>query len=82
MVSHLSPPDPEKPPRYPWDEWFDGREWTVMQGRDYWGETAKMQKRILGAAAQKRLRVVVYSTRVDPFVTFKMLRALPPKGVA
>jgi hypothetical protein len=41
-----------------------------------------MHRRILGAAGQRRLVVLVYSGFNESFVNFRMLGSMPPKTTA
>lgn len=56
---HASKPDPDVAPRYPFAEWLDGRQWTLVRGRDFWGPPYVFAKRIRGAANARSLRVTM-----------------------
>lgn len=47
---------------YPFAEWLDGREWVLIRGRDFWGDFDSIQRKILGSANSRRLRVKMYRT--------------------
>lgn len=70
MAIHLSPPDPQRAPAYPWEQWLDGREWTLAKGRDFWGDTHVMLNRVRRAASRRGLRVVL-GQPLPGFLTFK-----------
>jgi hypothetical protein len=54
---HPSPPEPGRAPVYPWAEWLDGRQWTLVRGRDYWDENQAMLRRVRSSANARRLKV-------------------------
>ncbi len=58
-VAHLSPPEPGVAPKYPWAEWLNGNEWTLVKGRDYWDDNAAMRRRVQSAANARRIKVVI-----------------------
>lgn len=74
-AAFLSPPEPGRVPRYPWAEWLDGREWTLVRGRDYWGTNADFCRRLRGAANARSLRYKV----IDVVPNFITVQALGPK---
>jgi len=39
--------------RYPFDEWLDGREWTLVRPRDFTGPAETMVHRLRSAAAAR-----------------------------
>lgn len=75
MTAHLSPPDPNRPAKYPWDQWLDGQEWTILRGRDYWGDTEAMVARVRRAASRRRLRV-----RIQRWPGWLVLQSVPRTG--
>ena len=72
-ATFLSPPEAGRRPAYPWQQWLDGREWTLVRGRDYWGTNADFCRRLRGAANARSLHIEVDDS--DP--NFFALRALP-----
>jgi len=71
---HASPPEPGTKPRYPFDEWLDGREWTLTRGRDFWGDAATFRHRIQGAANARRVGLHVMIAADQRHLT---VRAVP-----
>lgn len=79
MVAHPSPPEPGKAPKYPFGEWLDGREWTIMRGRDYWCANFEMERRLLASANARRLNVRIRGSNDGRSIT---VQALARRGVA
>lgn len=77
-ATFLSPPEAGRTPKYPWAEWLDGREWTLVRGRDYWGTNAEFCRRLRSAANSRSLRYKVNDG--DP--NFLVLRAFPGEKVS
>ena len=46
-------------PRYPWEEWFDGSVWELVQGKDFACKTVSMHGIAKAAARVRGLRVNV-----------------------
>jgi hypothetical protein len=59
MTAHLSPPEPGRAPIFPWAEWLNGQTWTLVRGRDYWDDNAKMRRRTQSAANARRVKVLI-----------------------
>lgn len=50
--------------RYPWDEWFDGSIWELVQGKDFDSKIATMRQGIDRAATRRGFPVRI-ATRGD-----------------
>jgi hypothetical protein len=50
-------PGPE--PLYPWDEWFDGNFWRLIQGEDFDCSIRSMEHQLRKKAVSKGLKVSV-----------------------
>lgn len=53
---------------YPWAEWFDGREWNLVRGRDFWGKPEVFKRRIQNAANGRSVKV-----RIDISEDFRFI---------
>ena len=42
---------------YPWDDWFDGRIWQLVEGEDFDGPSTSMEKVVRSTAYAKGLKV-------------------------
>lgn len=56
---HPSPPEPGRAPTYPWAEWLNGGQWTLVRGRDYWDENHIFRRRVQNAANSRRVKVLI-----------------------
>lgn len=45
--------------RYPWDDWFDGNWWLLIQGEDYLGKTIPFQNYARNVGRKRGLRVSI-----------------------
>lgn len=52
-----SPPEPGTAPTYPFAQWLDGQEWTLVRGRDFWGPVGPFMRQVRGSANSRRLSV-------------------------
>ena len=52
-----SPPEPGTRPKYPFAEWLDGRRWTLVRGRDFWGSPGELRRSVQSAANARRVKV-------------------------
>jgi len=43
-----------RPPKYPWDQWFDGREWVLRQGKEFSLCTARRMAAVVYIIAERR----------------------------
>lgn len=75
-----SPPEPGTKPKYPFAEWLDGREWTLMRGRDFWGDFDTIERQIAGSANSRRLRYKMWRTEDRRGLVVKALGPRLPKG--
>jgi hypothetical protein len=73
-ATHASPPEPGTRPDYPFAEWLDGRLWTLVRGRDYWGSADTFMDRIRGSANARSIRIVM---AVEDAGRFVKVRAIP-----
>ena len=72
---HASPPEPGTRPQYPFAQWFDGQQWTLVRGRDFWGPVSQFMKQIQGSANARR--VCVRMTRSDDGRTLAVKAFVP-----
>lgn len=77
-ATFLSPPEAGRTPKYPWAEWLDGREHTLVRGRDYWGTNDDFCRRLRSAANARSLRIKFDD--YDP--NFPIVQALGPSKVS
>ncbi len=55
-------------PTYPWDKWFDGNTWELVQGKDFTASVTSMQKFIREVARHRQVAVSVFKTNLDRLV--------------
>lgn len=59
------PPQPKrvrKQHTYPWQDWFDGREWTLRKGEHYRLKTRDMRQHLQRVARSRGVRLAVLTT--------------------
>lgn len=54
---HASPPEPGTAPSYPYAEWFNGQQWTLTRGRDFWGPVGLFMRQVRGSANSRRVKI-------------------------
>ena len=56
------------PVRYPWEEWFIRRTFTLTKGKDYLCSSVSMAQQVRNIASQYRLKVSIDETEKGLFV--------------
>lgn len=80
-VVHATRPEDGTRPNYPYAEWLDGRVWTLVRGRDFWGSEQQLVRSLRSSANSRRLSVDIDATNCSA-VRVQATGPLPPKEAA